>query len=148
MPDTNRFPDGHQPPADPASLAEVVERGTTLSQRERQTVILAVGATWESGHELSAHAIAALNAGLTPEQVDTLANGQLPEGLTAREQIGWQMATALTTSRTIDQPLHDEAVRLLGTHGLSETLHLIGAYQVVFGFLNTFDLPVPEPGRD
>jgi 4-carboxymuconolactone decarboxylase len=55
------------------------ERYTTLSGRERQVVILAVGAVWHAPYELYAHSAAGRTAGLSPEQVDILAGGGMPE---------------------------------------------------------------------
>lgn len=120
------------------------ERHSTLSGRERQVVILAVGAIWRSPYELYAHSAAARTAGLTPEQVETLAGGGMPDQLSTREQCAWRFTRQLTAQRHIEQSLYDEAVELFETHGVADMLHLIGAYQTVCGFLNAFDVPVPE----
>ncbi len=120
------------------------ERHTTLSGRERQVVILAVGAVWRAPYELYSHSAAARTAGLSPEQVDTLAGGGMPDQLSAREQCAWRFARQLTAERHIEQSLYDEAAELLGTHGITDMLHLIDAYQTVCGVLNAFDIPAPE----
>src|SRR5260370_38811631 len=64
-------------------------RYTTLSAREREVVILAVGAVWRASYELYAHSAAARTAGLSPDQVDTLAGGGVPDPPSARQQCGW-----------------------------------------------------------
>ena len=69
-------------------------RHTTLSGRERQVVILAVGAVWHAPYELYSHSAAARTAGLSPEQVDALAGGGMPDQLSAREQCAWRFAPA------------------------------------------------------
>ena len=119
-------------------------RYTTLSAREREVVILAVGAVWRASYELYAHSAAARTAGLSPDQVDTLAGGAMPDQLSTREQCAWRFAHGLTAERDIEQSLYDEAAKLFGTHGISDMLHLIGNYQTVCGMLNTFDIPAPE----
>ena len=119
-------------------------RYTTLSDRERQVVILAVGAIWQAPYELYAHSAAALSAGLSPERVDTLAGGGMPDQLSTREQCAWRFAHQLTSERDIEQALYDQAVELFGTHGIVDMLHLIGAYQLVCSLLNVFDIPVPQ----
>lgn len=119
-------------------------RYTTLSGRERQVVILAVGAVWRAAYELYSHSAAGRTAGLSPEQVDTLAGGGMPGQLSAREQCAWRFTRQLTAERHIGQSLYDQAVELLGTHGIVDMLHLIGAYQFICGLLNTFDVPAPE----
>lgn len=123
-------------------LAE--ERHTTLSGRERQVVILAVGAVWRARYELYAHAAAAETAGLSPEQVDTLATGGMSDQLSTRERCAWRFTRQLMTERQIEQSLFDEASELFGTQGIVGMLHLIGCYQFVCGLLNAFDIPVPE----
>lgn len=120
------------------------ERHTTLSGRERQIVILAVGAVWGAAFELYAHSAAARTAGLSPEQADALAGGGMPDQLSAREECAWRLARQLTTERHIGQSLYDEAADLLGTRGIVDMLHLIGSYQFVCGLLNTFDIPAPQ----
>ena len=120
------------------------EAYSTLSGRERQIVILAVGAIWRSPYELYAHSAAARTAGLTTEEVDTLATGEMPDSLSPRERCAWRFTHQLTAERHIDQPLYDEAVAMLEPHGIADMVHLIGAYQTVCGLLNAFDIPAPE----
>jgi 4-carboxymuconolactone decarboxylase len=117
---------------------------TTLSDREREVVILAVGAVWRASYELYSHSAAARTAGLSREQVDALVDDGMPLEFSTREQCAWRFARELTAERRIEQSLYDQATELFGTHGISDMLHLIGAYQTVCGLLNAFDIPVPE----
>ena len=117
---------------------------TTLSERERQIIILAVGAVWQADYELYAHSAAAASIGMAPAEVDALCRGQMPPGLSARERCAWRCAHALTAERQLDRALHDAAVAELGTRGLVDLVHLVGAYQTVCGLLNAFAVPVPE----
>lgn len=107
-------------------------------------MILAVGAVWHAPYELYAHSAAARTAGLSQQQVDTLAGGGMPDQLSTRERCAWEFARELTTERHVGQSLYDEAAELFGSQGIVDILHLIGAYQFVCALLNTFDIPVPE----
>jgi 4-carboxymuconolactone decarboxylase len=60
---------------------ETEQKDTSLSQRVRQVVILAVGAVWKANYELYAHAAAARKAGISEDAVRTLAAGGLPDDL-------------------------------------------------------------------
>lgn len=120
------------------------ERHTTLSDRERQVVVLAVGAIWQSHYELYAHSAAARAVGLTSRQVDTLISGGMPDHLSTREQCAHRLTCEVVTRRRIEQPLYDEAVELFGTSGITDMLYLVGAYQTVCGLLNAFAVPVPD----
>ena len=116
---------------------------TTLSAREREVVILAVGAVWKAPYELYAHSAAARTVGLSPQQVETLTGGGMADQLSTREQCAWRLARQLTAERWIEQSLYDEAAGLFRTQGISDMLHLIGAYQTVCGLLSAFDMPAP-----
>lgn len=72
-----------------------------LSGRERQVVILAVGAVWRAPYELYAHSAAGRTAGLSSEQVDTRAADGMPDDLSAREQCARRFARQLTAERHI-----------------------------------------------
>lgn len=124
--------------------SRVEGRRTTLSAREREIVILGVGAVWRSSYALYAHSAAARAVGLTPEQVETIALGGMPDHLSTRERCVWRFTHQLTAERHIEQRLHDETAETLGTHGIVDMLHLIGVYQFICSLLNTFDIPVPE----
>lgn len=70
------------------------EQYTTLSARERQALILAVGAVWRSRYELYAHSAVAVTADLRPEQADTLAGGEMPDELSTRDRVGKTQSAA------------------------------------------------------
>jgi 4-carboxymuconolactone decarboxylase len=120
------------------------ERSTTLSDRVRQVVILAVGAVWRSPYELYAHSAAARKAGLPDEAIATLAAGRVPDELSPSEQAAWRVAHQLSVDRRIDQRVYDQAQEAFGDRGLADMLLLIGAYHTVCGLLNAFDIPAPE----
>jgi 4-carboxymuconolactone decarboxylase len=117
-------------PFNPALLSPVIsgsfldfqaaeERDTSLPERVRQVVILAVGAVWES------------------------ADG-LPAELSASEQAAWRFAHQLTGQRRISRQVYEQAEAAFGTRGIADMLHLIGAYQTVCGLLNAFEVPAPR----
>src|ERR1700739_3126841 len=62
-------------------LQETEQKNTSLSQRVRQVVILAVGAVWKSKYELYAHAAAARKAGISEDAIRMLTTGGLPDEL-------------------------------------------------------------------
>ena len=142
-------------PFNPALLSPVIggqflafqaaeEENTSLTPRQRQVVILAVGAVWRSAYELYAHSAAARTAGLPADTVRMLADGQMPGDLSAAERAAWRFTRQLTADRWVDQPVYDQARAAFGTHGLADMVCLIGAYQTVCGILNAFDIPAPR----
>jgi 4-carboxymuconolactone decarboxylase len=123
------------------------EQNTSLTPRERQVVILAVGAVWRSDYELYAHSAVARTAGLPAETVRALAAGQMPGDLSAAEQAAGQFARQLTADRRVDQSVYDQARASFGTRGVADMPSLIGAYQTVCGILNAFEIPAPQASQ-
>jgi alkylhydroperoxidase family enzyme len=121
------------------------QQHTTLSDRVRQMVILAVGAVWNAPYELYAHSAAARHAGIAEDAVRKLAAGELADGVSRDEAIAYRYARELCADHRVDAALYDEAERCFGAQGLVDITVLAGIYQTVCGLLNAFDIPSPEP---
>jgi 4-carboxymuconolactone decarboxylase len=116
---------------------------TSLPERVRQVVILAVGAGWRADYELYAHSAAARAAGISEHAVKALANGEIPDELTEHEKIAAHAARELTTSHRVDDALYREAEKAFCKQGLVDMATLIGAYHGVCTTLTLFDVPAP-----
>ena len=128
-------------------LQEAEQQHTTLSERVRQMVILAVGAVWNSDYELYAHSAAARRAGIPEQAVRTLAAGGLADGLGRDEAIAYRYARTLSADHRVDAALYGEAERCFGARGLVDIAILAGIYHTICALLNGFEIPSPEPGR-
>jgi 4-carboxymuconolactone decarboxylase len=117
---------------------------TTLSQREHEIVIVAVGAVWGADYELYAHCTLARNAGLSEHAVTTLANGGIPDELSEHEKIAARLTRQLSTSHRVDDELYSEAEQAFGTTGLFDIAALIGQYHTVCTALTLFAVPAPN----
>jgi 4-carboxymuconolactone decarboxylase len=117
---------------------------TTLSQREHEIVIIAVGAVWGADYELYAHTALARNAGLSEIAVTTLVNGGIPDDLSEHEKIAALLAHQLSTSHRIDDELYREAEHAFGTTGLFDIAALMGQYHTVCTALTLFEVPAPH----
>src|ERR1700751_6245464 len=78
------------------------EKHTSLSERVRQVVILAVGAVWKSNYELYAHGAAARKAGISEDAIRTLTTGGLPDDLSEQEKIAQRYAGQLSAEHHVD----------------------------------------------
>ena len=116
---------------------------TSLTERTRQVVILAVGAVWQSGYELYAHSAAARQAGLPGDAIATLAGGGLPADLGDGEKVAQRVARALSAGHQIDQSLYREAEAAFGTRGIMDIVFLVSIYHTTCAILNAFDIPAP-----
>jgi 4-carboxymuconolactone decarboxylase len=89
-----------------------------LSERERQVVILTIGARINVAYEMYAHEELARRAGLDPAQIAALCAGTTPTGLSPREALAAQFTTGLTRGGVVPGPVYDTAVETLGQEGL------------------------------
>jgi 4-carboxymuconolactone decarboxylase len=123
---------------------ETEQKDTSLSERVRQVVILAVGAVWRSNYELYAHAAAARKAGISEDAIRMLTTGNLPNDLSDEEKIAQRYARQLSAEHHVDAALYSVAERAFGQRGLVEIAYLTGAYHTVCALLNSFEIPAPR----
>ena len=124
-------------------LQEAEQNNTSLNQRVRQVVILAVGAVWKSNYELYAHAAAARKAGISEDAIRTLTSGGLPDELSDQEKIALRYALQLSAGHHVDEAIYSAAEHAFGQQGLVEITYLIGIYHTVCALLNAFEIPAP-----
>ena len=117
---------------------------TTLPQRVREVVIIAVGAVWGADYELYAHCTLARNAGLSERAVSTLANGGIPDDLSEHEKLAACVARELSARHRVDDELYREAEKAFGTTGLFDIAALMGLYHTVCMTLTLFEVPAPN----
>jgi 4-carboxymuconolactone decarboxylase len=124
-------------------LQETEQKNTSLSQRVRQVVILAVGSVWKSKYELYAHAAAARKAGISEDAIRMLTTGCLPNELSDQEKIAQRYAQQLSAKHHVDAALYSTAEHAFGQRGLVEMTYLVGIYHTVCAMLNAFEVPAP-----
>jgi len=125
-------------------LHDAEEKHTSLNERVRQVVILAVGAVWKSDYELYAHSAAARKAGLSESAIRTLAAGGLPDDLSDQEKVAQCYARQFSAEHRVDATLYSAVVRAFGELGVVDLTYLIGIYHITCGLLNSFDIPAPN----
>jgi len=113
-------------------LQETEQKNTSLTQRVRQVVILAVGAVWKSNYEFYAHAAAARKAGISEDAIRMLASGGLPNELSDQEKIAQRYAQQLSAGHHVDAVLYSAAEQAFGQQGLVEITYLTGIYHTEF----------------
>jgi 4-carboxymuconolactone decarboxylase len=123
---------------------EAEARSTSLDNRVRQVVILAVGAVWNSPYELYAHSAEARHAGLPDEVIAALVAGRIPEQLSDDEQLAARFAQQLSAQHRVDAALYAAAERAYGQRGLVDLTLLVGYFHTTCALLNAFDIPAPQ----
>jgi len=126
------------------ALQKMEEQQTSLSKRTRQVVILTVGSVWKAPYELYAHSAVAAKVGLSAQQIEALAAGRSPDGLSEDESVAQRFTYQLVSEHAVDGEIYGAAHKVLGDQGLVEMLVLIGCYLSVCALLKAFVIPEPE----
>jgi 4-carboxymuconolactone decarboxylase len=126
---------------------EAEARSTSLDNRVRQVVTLAVGAVWNSPYELYAHSAEARQAGLPDEVIEALVAGGIPDQLSDDEKLAARFAQQLTAEHRVDAALYAAAERAYGQRGLVDLTLLVGYFHTTCALLNAFDIPAPQPSH-
>lgn len=133
-------------PAVTASILDlsIAERGhTSLTDRVREVVILAVGAVWQADYEVYAHLALARTAGLSERAARMIGAGEEPTELSDQETIAQRLTMALSVAHHVDDALYRQAEDAFGAQGLVDIAFLIGIYHAVCAVLTVFSIPAP-----
>lgn len=120
------------------------ERHTSLSERVRQVVILAVGAAWAADYEIYAHSAVARHCGIPDDAVRRLAAGTVPDTLGDDEKVAYRFTRQLSTSHRVDDATFIQTQKAFGDRGIPDIILLAGTYYTVCGLLNAFEVPTPS----
>jgi 4-carboxymuconolactone decarboxylase len=116
----------------------------SLSPRERELAVCIITSKWHTPYSIYAHETFAKNSGMPPEMIDAVISGLPASFANEREQVIYEMATALANSRWISKGLYDRAVKALGHTGITDVTVLMGFYTAVSLTLAFYDVPTPE----
>ena len=117
---------------------------TSLNAKEREVLILSVGAVWQSAYELYAHTAVAEKAGLEPATIEALAAGRTPEELSDEQRVAHEFARSLSATHQIAPELYARAEETFGRAGIVDMVHLTSLYMGTSALLNAFAVPVPS----
>ena len=119
---------------------------SSLSEREREIAVVIITSAWRSAYPAAAHEKRGKEVGLPGPTVEAMVAG-LPVSFTdTREQVVYEMATALAGRRLVSQGLYDRAVKALGHEGVTDVIVLMGYYTAVSLTMNFYAVPAGTPG--
>jgi 4-carboxymuconolactone decarboxylase len=119
---------------------------SSVSEREREIAVLVMTGRWHSAYPTAAHEKRGREVGLPAAAVEALVAGQPTSFADPREQVVYEMATALAGGRLVPQGLYDRAVGLLGHEGVTDVIVLMGYYTAVSLTMNFYAVPAGSPG--
>jgi 4-carboxymuconolactone decarboxylase len=118
----------------------------SLSEREREIAVIIINSKWRSAYPTAAHERRGKEMGLPAATVEALLSGLPASFSDEREQIVYEMATALANARWVSKGLYDRAVKALGHVGITDVITLMGHYTSVSMTLAFYDVPAGAPG--
>ncbi|OBF50014.1 carboxymuconolactone decarboxylase [Mycobacterium sp. 852002-53434_SCH5985345] len=125
------------------------QRHSTLSKAEIEIATLVVTAQWRSAYATYEHEIIAERAGrLDPRRVEALIAGSPASFDDPREQVVYELASALVAPRVVPTGLYRRARDLLGDAGIVDVAVLLGWFTMVCLTLAAFDVPANAEGLE
>jgi 4-carboxymuconolactone decarboxylase len=123
-------------------FVDLAQKLPGLSERERQIVILTIGARFGSAYEMYAHEALAAQAGLRADQIATLCAGGRPSGLSTSEA---DVASCLARGGVLPGPLYDTVAGTLGQDTLDAIVFVTIHYLAIGTLLNAYDVQAGPP---
>jgi 4-carboxymuconolactone decarboxylase len=117
---------------------------TSLTEREREVVVITLGGLWQAEYELYAHVTLGRVAGLSESNVKAIASGDLPAELSEREKIVGRVTRKLAVDHRIDDSLYKTAEQTFGRKGMFDIVAIMGQYLLTSTLLTMFMVPAPE----
>lgn len=130
------------------SVGVAIRYGTSLTGRIREMAILATAAANDCRYEWSAHVGLAENEGLDPAQIAAIAQCQTVPGLTADEELAYEIVRHVVDRQEIDDTTLERAMAALGTVGAVELVFLVGYYELLARSLTVWKIDAGEDEPD
>jgi 4-carboxymuconolactone decarboxylase len=119
---------------------------SSLTEREREIAVVVMTSRWRSAYPTAAHEKRGKEVGLPAATVEALVAGLPASFPEPREQVVYEMATALAGGGLVSQGLYDRAVKTLGHERITDIIVLMGYYTAVSLTMNFYDVPAGTPG--
>ena len=125
------------------------QRESTLTKPEIEIATNIVNARWRSPYANYEHEIIGEREGhLNPRRVEALIAGLATSFDDPREQVVYELASALIAPRIVPLGLYRRAKELLGDAGIVDVAVLLGWFTMVCMTLGAYDVPANAEGLD
>lgn len=128
-------------------VGECLRFQSSLQARISELVVLVVSRQWTQQFEWFVHVPLALDAGVKPETIASLAEGRRPDTMTADEEIVYDFCTELLRTKGVSELTYRRAVEHFGEQGVIDMLGLLGYFTTVSMVMNVAHTPPPKDDR-
>ena len=118
--------------------------GTTLTQRQRELIVLRVATVRGSEYEWAQHAVIAGDVGLDDAEVERIRTGPDADGWDPRDRALLAAVDELVADARIGDATWDVLARELGTQQIMDVVFTVGSYEVLAMALRTFDVQLDD----
>ncbi len=123
------------------------QRESTLTKAEIEVATNVVNARWRSAYANYEHEIIGERDGhLDPRRIEAIIAGLPTSFDDPRQQVVYELASALAGARVVPLGMYRRARHLLGDAGIVDVAVLLGWFTMVCMTLNAFDVPANADG--
>jgi 4-carboxymuconolactone decarboxylase len=120
---------------------------SALSAKQNEMAIIVNARYWTSQFEWWVHKRAALQAGITQETVDAIAEGRVPPHMPPDEKVVYDFLREILTRKQVSDPTFAAAKEQLGEKGIVDLFNIAGFYMAASGFMNADRYPFVDPNQ-
>ncbi len=124
-------------------LGAQVRFNSTLPPPLREMAILIAARHWTAQYEWNAHKATALEAGLSPAIIASIAAGEMPRGMQPDAAALHRFCAELLTTKRVSDETFAAAKAAFGEQGTTEIIFTLGYYSLVSMLLNVDEHPLP-----
>ena len=117
---------------------------SAIPPRVNEIAILMVGRKWNSQFEFHAHTIFGLEAGLSQDLIDSLAQGKKPANMKPDEEAVYDFAADMLDDGFVSDTNFNRVKALFGETGAADLVGALGFYCLISMTLNAGQVGVPE----
>jgi 4-carboxymuconolactone decarboxylase len=128
-------------------LGAVMRYQSSLPKKLNELAIILTARHWTSQFEWYLHRRAAAQAGLEEAKILAIALGERPANLDADEEIVYNFAAELLSSKQVSDPTFNAMRDRFGERGVVDAIGVIGYYQMVSMMLNVDRYPLPDSAK-
>ncbi len=124
-----------------------VQFGTTLTQRQRELLVLRVAAVRDCEYEWAQHAVIAADLGVGADEIDRVAEGPDAEGWSQFDAALLRAVDELLESARISDPTWGVLRAELEVRQVMDLIFTVGAYETLAMLIRSVDMELDEDLR-
>lgn len=129
------------------ALGAFVRFESSLELRLRELILLIAARHWDAQYSWNAHVDKAIDAGVTREALEALAQRRTPAFDNRDEQVVYAFCTELLEGHFVSDETFAEARELFGDQGAVDIVGTLGNFSMLAMCLNTFEVDL-QPDRE